>query len=86
LRYLLYLVAMYGIPAYIFTVWAWYLYTQWVAEIVAHERAMAASNAAAARAETPTIDDVIRSLPAMGGIKVARMDWRTAEWPADQEG
>lgn len=86
LRYLLYLVAMYGIPAYVFTVWAWYLYTQWVEEIVAQERAMAARQAAAARAETPTIDDGIRSLPAMGGIKVARINWRTAEWPVDEDG
>ena len=86
LRYLLYLVAMYGIPAFVFTVWAWYLYTQWVEEIVAQERATAARLAAAARAETPTIDDVIRSLPAMGGIKVARMDWCTAKWPVDEDG
>ena len=52
LRYLFYLVAMYGIPAYVFTVWAWYLYTQWVEEIVAHEWATAAPKATAARAET----------------------------------
>jgi hypothetical protein len=77
---------MYGIPAFVFTVWAWYLYTQWVEEIVAQERATAARLAAAARAETPTIDDVIRSLPAMGGIKVARMDWCTAKWPVDEDG
>jgi len=85
LRYFLYLVVMYGIPAYIFTVWAWFLYTQWVEEIVTQERATAVRQAAAAARERPTIDDVIRSLPAMGGIKVARMDWRTAEWPVDAD-
>lgn len=75
LLYSLSLVAKYGIPAYVFTIWAWHVYMRWIKDIVANDRAMTSLNPTPPREEAPTIDDIINNLPDIDSIRVTSMDY-----------